>query len=100
MIEARAGEANAKAYYLSTDFRFDARRDIFPRQWVNFEGPWNTLKDVEINLPGGFQARNAAVALMTLEVLQQKGIVARDEAALREGMAGARWPARIEKLAD
>jgi dihydrofolate synthase/folylpolyglutamate synthase len=100
VIDARVGECNVKAYFFPTDFHCDARRDAFPRQWVNFEGPWNRLEDVEINLAGGFQARNAAVALMALEILQHKGIVARNEAALRKGMAETHWPARIEKLAD
>jgi dihydrofolate synthase/folylpolyglutamate synthase len=100
VIEARVGECNAKAYFLSTDFHVDVRRDKFPRQWVDFTGPWNRLEDVEINLPGSFQARNVAVALMALEILQKKGIVARDEAALRKGMAGTSWPGRIEKLSD
>ena len=100
VIDARVGECKAKAYFLSSDFQFDVRSDVFPKQRIDFAGPWNTLEDVEINLPGNFQARNAAVALMTLEVLQKKGIAARDEAALRKGMAGARWPARLEKLED
>ena len=100
VIEKRVGECGAKAYFLSSEFSFDARADVFPRQRLDFSGPWGTLEDVEINLPGAFQARNAAVALMVLESLRERGLVTADEAALRRGMAGARWPARLEKLGD
>lgn len=100
VIEKRVGECGAKAYFLSSEFSFDARADVFPRQRLDFSGPWGILEDVEINLPGAFQARNAAVALMVLESLRERGLVTDDEAALRRGMAGARWPARLEKLAD
>ena len=100
VINSRAGECGAKTYYLSTDFSCEVRRRDFPRQWIDFASPWTSLEDVEINLPGAFQARNASVALMSLEVLQRKGLVISDEGALREGMARTRWPARLEKLGD
>ncbi len=100
VIDARAGECGATAYYLSSDFHFKTRRGPFPIQWIDFTSPWTTLTDVEISLPGGFQAKNAAVALMALETMQRKGLVSPDEGALRKGMAEASWPARMEKLAD
>jgi dihydrofolate synthase/folylpolyglutamate synthase len=100
VIDARAGECGAKAYYLSSDFHFKSRRGAFPSQWVDYRSPQTTLDDVEINLPGAFQAQNAAVALMSLEILQSKRLIGNDESALRKGMAKASWPARLEKLAD
>jgi dihydrofolate synthase/folylpolyglutamate synthase len=100
VIDERVGECNATAYFLSSDFHFDVRDVDFSKQWIDFAGPWNALEGIEINLAGSFQARNAAVALMTLEVLQNKGIIVRDEAALRKGMAEAKWPARLERLGD
>jgi len=100
VIDSRAAESGADVYYLSRDFRYSARRDAFPRQWVEFESPWTTLENVEINLAGEFQAQNAAVALMGLELLRRNGLVAENEGALRMGMAKAAWPGRFEKLAD
>jgi dihydrofolate synthase/folylpolyglutamate synthase len=100
VIDSRAGECGAKTYYLSEDFHSDPRLDTFPRQWVDYTSPWSALKDVEIMLPGEFQAKNAAVALMSLEILQQKGLIHFDEPTLRKGLVKAAWPARLEKLAD
>ena len=100
VIEQRVGECGVKAYFLSSEFSFEARGDAFPRQWIDFKGPWRALDDVELNLPGAFQGANAAVALMALEVMREKGHISADEAALRRGMAATKWPARLEKLAD
>ncbi len=100
IIDEKAGECDSPVFYLSRDFHVKAKRGHFPRQWIDFSSPRKTLKDVEINLAGDFQAQNAAVALMGLEILAEKGIIPNDEKALRHGMAQARWPARLEKLAD
>jgi len=100
VIDARAGECDTKAYHLSSDFRCEASRDTYPRQYVSFTSPWSSLEKVEINLPGEFQAQNAAVALMSLEILRRKGSIIENEDALRRGMAAAKWPARLEKLAE
>jgi dihydrofolate synthase/folylpolyglutamate synthase len=100
VINARAGECGANVYYLSRDFHSTISSGPFPRQWVEFAGPWTKIKDVEINLAGAFQAENVAVALMSIELLQRKGLIPADERALRAGMSSAQWPARLEKLAD
>ncbi|MBI5117744.1 bifunctional folylpolyglutamate synthase/dihydrofolate synthase [Candidatus Poribacteria bacterium] len=100
VIDARAGECGAKIYYLSRDFSSALRPENFPRQWLDFTSPWTNLKNMEINLAGAFQEGNAAVALMSLELLQRKGLIPADENMLRKGMADARWPARLEKLSE
>jgi len=100
IIDARAGECGSKIYYLSMDFHFKTRNDAYPRQWLDFEGPLTTLHDVELNLAGRFQAKNASVALMALDILRQKQLISFDEATLRSGLAETRWPARLEKLSD
>ena len=100
IIDDKAEKYGSAVYYLSRDFHVEARRGDFPRQWVDFSSPQKKLKDVEINLAGDFQVKNAAVALMGLEILGRKGVTLQDENALRSGMAQARWPARLEKLAD
>jgi dihydrofolate synthase/folylpolyglutamate synthase len=100
VIDEKAEQCDSPLYYLGRDFRTESRPDIFPRQYVNFTGPWNRLADVEINLAGCFQELNAGVTLMGLSILQRKGIIPDNEKAMREGMAAARWPARLEKLSD
>lgn len=51
----------------------------------------------EIGLLGAHQAANAAVAVATVEVLQERGLTIPD-AAVSAGLTGVRWPARMEVL--
>ncbi len=60
--------------------------------------PGGELRDLHIGLLGGHQASNAAVALAVLDALRDRHGVAVDEAALRRGLADARWPGRLELI--
>jgi dihydrofolate synthase/folylpolyglutamate synthase len=54
--------------------------------------------DVELGLLGRHQATNAAVAIATVAQLRGNGWTI-PESAVREGLAGVRWPARVEVVA-
>lgn len=56
--------------------------------------PWGRL-DLHVALRGRHQADNAVVALAALSVLASSG-VALPASAVREGVAAARWPGRLE----
>jgi dihydrofolate synthase/folylpolyglutamate synthase len=56
------------------------------------------LDDLQVGLLGRHQAANAAVALAVLDALAQTGLRSPDDAAVRRGMAGVRWPGRLELL--
>jgi dihydrofolate synthase/folylpolyglutamate synthase len=67
--------------------------------------PVRALPGLRVGLLGGHQAANAAVALALLDALAEdadrRGArLPIDEAAIRRGFAGARWPGRLELLAD
>ena len=55
-------------------------------------------RDLELGLLGRHQAANAAVAVATVAELRGLGWKV-PERAVREGLAGARWPARVEVVA-
>ncbi|MCI8330134.1 MAG: bifunctional folylpolyglutamate synthase/dihydrofolate synthase [Oscillibacter sp.] len=57
-------------------------------------GPWEGLT---LPLAGTYQAENAALALMALERLGEKGWRISEE-AVRQGLAAVRWPGRFEVL--
>jgi dihydrofolate synthase / folylpolyglutamate synthase len=63
---------------------------------VDARTPSRRLDGLEIGLLGRHQAQNAAVALGVIEALAERWDVSVDEAALRRGMANARWPGRLE----
>lgn len=65
--------------------------------------PGGAIRDLRIGLLGGHQAANAAVALALLEALREDAArrnvaLPVDEAAIRRGLAAARWPGRMELL--
>jgi dihydrofolate synthase/folylpolyglutamate synthase len=55
------------------------------------------LSNLELNLAGAHQAANAAVALAALDELVPSGWNI-PESAIRAGLAGVRWPARVEVI--
>jgi len=67
--------------------------------WRSFEatGPWGTLPQLSLGIPGPHQLENACTALAALNVVNAAGIPIA-EAAIRSGLASARWPGRFERL--
>jgi dihydrofolate synthase/folylpolyglutamate synthase len=68
---------------------------------VDLRTPEGTVRDLRIGLLGSHQAANAAIAASLLDAIREDGDrrgrpVAMSEEALRVGMAGARWPGRLE----
>ena len=67
--------------------------------------PVRALPGLRVGLLGSHQAANAAVALALLDALVEDAArgdarLPVDEAAIRGGFAGARWPGRLELLSD
>lgn len=62
----------------------------------SFDSGYYKYTDIRLSTPGIYQAGNAALALLTYEVLKDKLLISR-KAALK-GIEGARWPGRMEEL--
>jgi dihydrofolate synthase / folylpolyglutamate synthase len=56
------------------------------------------LGELRLGVLGGHQAANAAVAIATIEALRDAGIADVGPDAIRQGLADARWPGRLELL--
>ncbi|MGH2489340.1 MAG: bifunctional folylpolyglutamate synthase/dihydrofolate synthase, partial [Candidatus Limnocylindria bacterium] len=68
---------------------------------VDLRTPGGWVRDLRVGLLGSHQAANAAVAAALLDAVRQDGElrsrpVTVSEEALRNGMAAARWPGRLE----
>jgi dihydrofolate synthase/folylpolyglutamate synthase len=85
--------------------RCDAQDDISPSQGGTRRAGVTTgstfsygpYQDLHISLMGTHQVRNACVAVEVVEQLRGLGFDI-SEVALRQGLAGAQWPARLEVL--
>jgi len=89
---------------LGREFAFDYRPPQHLEQAAHFgqldyrstaNGQQRVLAGLSLGLVGRHQAANAAVALAALEQLEPRGF-ATGEAAIRQGLAAVRWPARVE----
>ncbi len=64
----------------------------------NFSYKDQIYKNLEISLIGEYQVYNATLALMTILVLKDKGLINIEEKQIREGLKNTKWPGRLEIL--
>jgi dihydrofolate synthase/folylpolyglutamate synthase len=93
LFRQRCHDLKAPMYVGGVDFK---SRGISPGRF-SYRGLTRHLEGLTVNLSGRHQYRNAAVALAVLELLQDMGLPV-PEAAIREGLAGVRWPGRFERV--
>ncbi len=89
----RAAEVNAPLIQLDEAAMLSAHGDAHGSN-VTYQLE-NTWQDVRINLPGQYQQRNAMTVLALVEQLRKKGMDIPED-AVRQGLAEAVWPARLE----
>ncbi|WP_240666721.1 bifunctional folylpolyglutamate synthase/dihydrofolate synthase [Longirhabdus pacifica] len=66
------------------------------KQRFDFQGPFQTIAPVTIQLHGEHQVKNAAAALMGIEVLRQYYAVVIDKEQIDEALQQLHWPGRME----
>lgn len=96
VLRETARARKSTLYLLDEAFRvFPLERRLDANRF-DFEGPFRRLPGVEISLNGEHQFKNAAAALMTLEVLRQYYALVADDEEVYRGMKEARWAGRLE----
>ena len=90
----RAAELKAPVYCYGQEFFAQATQQGF-----DYRGLKCSLQGVRPGLLGAHQHDNLSVALAVAELLRQQGFDL-PESALREGVAAARWPGRLEWWRD
>ncbi len=73
----------------------DARYRRLASGLLGYYGVRERYKDLVLGLKGRFQDRNAALCLLALEILKEKGIAVSEE-DIRLGLADPLWPGRLE----
>jgi dihydrofolate synthase/folylpolyglutamate synthase len=97
-IRKAAADRKSTLYLMQDQFNYEPVRSELDEQTLHFTGPFRRIEQLDITLNGAHQLKNAAVALMTLEVLRQYYAVVMDEEPFREGMRSAQWPGRLEMV--
>jgi len=93
-----AKSKNSACYVLGKDFSEQAIEVREDEQSFGFEGPFRRIESLVIKLNGVHQRSNAAVVVMTLEVLRQYYALIIEDEDLREGLRDTRWPGRLEMV--
>ncbi|CAG7655359.1 bifunctional folylpolyglutamate synthase/dihydrofolate synthase [Paenibacillus allorhizosphaerae] len=98
VIEQTAKSKNSTLYLMGREFRYTMKSSKENEQVFDFEGVFRNLPEMTISMNGPHQPKNAAVALMTIEVLRQYyALIVEDEDLLR-AMKAAQWPGRLEMI--
>jgi len=96
-----AAEANKSTLYLHGEqFAVSALDVSEQEQRFRFDGLFRTIEPLAITLSGAHQRINAAVAVMTLEVLRQYYALIVEDDALYEGLRSTAWPGRLELVSE
>lgn len=98
VLRQTAKENKSTLYLLGEQFQLQSVSVQENEQTMHFSGPFRTIRDVTITMNGAHQRKNAAVALMTLEVLRQYYAVILDDDDLFEGMKQTQWAGRLEMV--
>jgi dihydrofolate synthase/folylpolyglutamate synthase len=94
VIQRRARELHAPEHLLGQDFHAEMRGDaLAPCLFTGMLGG----REIPIGLVGAHQVDNAAVALRTAQLLQDRLGMLSAEAMMR-GLSMARWPGRMERV--
>ena len=103
VIEGVCQKKKARLFLLGKDFKaqpVDQRRkagDFCDFQRFNYQGFFDSFRDLKIKLLGRHQIENAALALGAIEGLKLRGIQVAEK-HLRKGLEKATWPGRLEVL--
>ena len=100
VIRERAAEQHARLVEISRDYRIEnivadscGSRAVF----ATANGDWRL--EIELPLAGRYQLQNALAAAAAARLLAERGFRL-DDAAIARGIAAARWPGRLEQVAE
>lgn len=80
---------NSPFWTLGENFFYRTKGSVF-----NYYGIKRRIKDISLSLRGGFQVRNASLAICTMELLNEKGFEI-DDRDIAYGISKTTWPGRV-----
>jgi dihydrofolate synthase/folylpolyglutamate synthase len=98
VIEQAAKDKKSTLYLMGREYHFEPTLSKENEQVFHFTGPFRTLRDITITMNGYHQFKNAALSLMTLEVLRQYYAAIIDEEDVAAAMRTTGWPGRLEMV--
>jgi dihydrofolate synthase/folylpolyglutamate synthase len=96
ILKAACLRSESAIFRIGKDFQ--AKRNVDGS--LRYKGLKRRFPSMSLNLIGGHQIHNAAVALATLEVLENHRVLGLDTDLVLEGLLQVHWPARLEVLQE
>jgi len=100
VIKQVAAEKKSTLYLMGEQFHETALSVQENEQIFRFDNLFRSIEPLTITLNGAHQRTNAAVAVMTLEVLRQYNALVVEDDVLSEGLQKAAWPGRLEMVSQ
>jgi dihydrofolate synthase/folylpolyglutamate synthase len=95
ILEAEARRHGAEPYLFGRELDASPSGD-----GLRYRGPGGALDCDRLGLAGAHQARNAALALAAVALAAERAGWSISDDARRRGLTNARWPGRLERIAE
>lgn len=100
VIEKVAEDKEAELFTVGKELEVLERVYTDTTQKFDLKTPFGNFFDLEIGLLGRHQIQNAAAAVGLAKAFEKKTRAKISEIAVRQGLAAAEWPGRMEKVGD
>jgi len=100
VIQEVAKQKRCSIYQINEQYHVNVNNMDQTGSEFDFIGPFLTIPNVKLTMKGPHQVKNAAAAIMALEILRQYYAFMIDEDAVYNGLERAFWAGRFEVLAD
>jgi dihydrofolate synthase/folylpolyglutamate synthase len=100
VLERISAKMKSTLYLMNREYEYQVVSSKLNEQKFNFKGLFRRLDGLMISLNGAHQYKNAAIAIMTLEVLRQYyALIVEDEVLIR-ALNATKWPGRLEMISE
>jgi dihydrofolate synthase/folylpolyglutamate synthase len=99
VLRRACAERRAPLLHVPAAYTWPRQASLSDGQVFTLKGPEGDRRGLRIGLLGRHQLVNAATAVAAAERLREQG-VALPDSAIREGLADARWPGRLQMLGE
>jgi dihydrofolate synthase/folylpolyglutamate synthase len=100
VIRETAAAKRSTLYLLGEQFNYDLIASTEAGQRFDFSGPFRPLEELQLSMVGEHQVKNAACAVMALEVLRQFYAVITIEDSEAEALRETKWAGRLEMVSE
>lgn len=97
VILKRCQDSLARLFQVGRDVGFRVVDRSSSGLTIDLAGSFGSLTNLEVGLPGDFQAENAAVAFAALRSLQYRNLMLSD-GEIRAGFRSVSWPGRMQQV--